>query len=347
MNYKKYIACFLLLISKFVFGGVMDWRMESDIPLTQCNLETVVSFHIFKDSSTQAAYGKESIKLNEQIIKLANKAKNPNLSVGEQLSVEDRIAFDINRERRITISLQQLIESNKLRDIQFLSAMTQVAYHNYRFTDVFDKNDSRYVPQNYIYLLRAMNEKFPYKEWTSASDRSSKCSFNLAIEAFQKEAITKINTLDSEALLIKLQTLAKKYNMQSIDFSKFSKSDKEYFDKLQATEINPLNKATNLADDIENIKLMSNASDLIYKSLQDDLNYSGGNSNNYGQNLKKIMASKETSERMKYALNIWEVISTDNPSEQAKRQKEAADYATKVGKESVEKIKKYKDSKPH
>lgn len=335
----------MICLSNLAYGGVTDWKSESDIPLNQCNLQTVVSFHIFYDSKIQSLYAKESLKLNDEVMGLASKAKNPNLSVGEQLSVEDRIAFDVNRERRITISLQQLIESNKLRDVEFLERLTQVAYQNYRFDEIYDKKDSNYAYQNYVYLLRAMDEKYPNKSDSFSKTPTDKCSFNLAIEPFQNEAIAQLNTIDADALLSKLKALAKRNRMESIEYAKLSKADKDYYDKLNTNELLPLQKARQLADDIENLKSLSNASDIIYKSLQDDLNYSGGNSKNYGQSLKKIKVSKETSERMKYLLSMWEVIATNYPSENEKRDKEMADYATKVGNESIEKIKKYKESK--
>ena len=345
MKLIKYLILTLLCLSNLAFGGVTDWKSESDIPLNQCNLQTVVSFHMYNNSRIQALYAKETIKLVDEVTALANKAKNPNLSVGEQLSVEDRIAFDVNKERRITISLQRLIESNKLRDVEFLEKLTKVAYQNYRFDEIYDKKDSNYAYQNYVYLLRAMDEKYPNKSDSFSKTPTDKCSFNLAIEPFQNEAIAKLNTINVDALLSKLKALAQKNRMESIEYAKLSKADKDYYDKLNTNELLPLKKAKQLADDIEDLKSLSNASDIIYKSLKDDLNYSGGNSKNYGQSLKNIQVSKETSERMKYLLSMWEIIATNYPSEHQKQTKEMADYATKVGDESIEKIKKYKESK--
>jgi hypothetical protein len=152
------------------------------------------------------------------------------------------------------------------------------------------------------------------------------------LDKFELEGINKIDSIAASPAQRQLQELTKKYNLERIDVSKLSESDKIYYQQIEDIYITPLLKAYKLVDDIENIKLLSIASDIVYKSLKDDLNFSGGNSNSYGENLKRIKSSKDISERMKVALDVLEIVDKNYPSEISKQQAELAKYALEAQK---------------
>lgn len=306
----------------------------SDIPIAKCDLANIVGLTFINATHNVATYSNQATPLLNEQIKLAEKAKIPSKSLDEQLSEKDKIAFEIIRQRLITINLQKLIESNKSRDFNFFEKLTKLAYQNYRFGEVYDKNDSNYPIQMYINYLREMSKKFPIDYDKVKLLQEQQCSLNYALDKFEQEGINKIDSIVASPALRQLQELKKKYNLERIDASKLSESDKIYYQQIEDSYIIPLLKAYKLVDDIENIKLLSIASDIVYQSLKDDLNFSGGNSNSYGENLKRIKSGQDISEKMKVALDVLEIVDKNYPSAIAKQQAELAKYASEAQKKN-------------
>ena len=186
----------------------------------------------------------------------------------------------------------------------------------------------------YINYLREMSKKFPIDYDKVKLLQEQQCSLNYALDKFEQEGINKIDSIVASPALRQLQELKKKYNLERIDASKLSESDKIYYQQIEDSYIIPLLKAYKLVDDIENIKLLSIASDIVYQSLKDDLNFSGGNSNSYGENLKRIKSGQDISEKMKVALDVLEIVDKNYPSAIAKQQAELAKYASEAQKKN-------------
>ena len=121
------LGLMLLISSNHSLGNMTDWKSVADIPIDQCDLQNLIAFYDYRNIQIQGNYARQSVPLHNETIKLAGKANNSKNPLGEQLSVKDRIAFDVNRQRLITISLQQLIESNKVRDVYFLEKLTKIS----------------------------------------------------------------------------------------------------------------------------------------------------------------------------------------------------------------------------
>ena len=126
----------------------VDWRIESDIPIEQCDIKTISFFYAFNNTRKQAEYAKARIPLIDEQLKLIEKLPNKNQQVGEQFNKEQYSKFNQNREKQISISLQTLLESNRTRDIEVIEHILQIADKNYRFnTEILDKKHSDYIFQ--------------------------------------------------------------------------------------------------------------------------------------------------------------------------------------------------------
>jgi hypothetical protein len=304
-----------------------EWRKEADIPLNKCNLETIVSFYILNNSRIQAEFATATTPLLDEQRKLVDKVPNKNKSVGEQFNKEDFSKFNANREKMMSINLKQLIESNRLRDIEMMEKMTQVADRNYRFSTELDEKNSEYIYQLALYGLRVYDEMNPNK---SVEIDTKNCSFDLALSKIQDEPSKVMNSINVDDLFRKMQNLASRNSMKKIDRTKLSSTDKKEYDKLME-EYRPFDRAATFYKDLNNIGLMNKSSLVIYDSLRKDFELYGS-SNDYGKTLKGIKIKKLVDERTLKTIDLIENLSTKIPSEMSKSLASRADYVKSLDK---------------
>jgi hypothetical protein len=298
-----------------------EWRKEADIPLNKCNLETIVGFYLINNSRIQAEFATATIPLLNEQRKLVDKVPNKNKSVGEQFNKEDFSKFNAIREKMMSINLKQLTESNRLRDMEMMEKMTQVADRNYRFSTELDEKNSEYIYQLALYGLRVYDDMNPYK---SVEIDTKNCSFDLAIATLQDEPSKVMNSINVDELFRKMQSLANRNNMKKIDRTKLSTIDKKEYDKLME-EYRPFDRSATFYKDLNNIGLMNKSSVVIYDSLRRDFDIYGS-SNDYGKTLKNLKIKKLVDERTLQTIELIENLSMKIPSEMSKSLASRADY---------------------
>jgi hypothetical protein len=106
------ICCFQFLPTAYA-SELTDWKIESDIPLEKCDLQTVVNFYFMSNVKKQSEFASVSMALNQETKKLIENLPSKTKSVGEQFTKEQYSKFNENRNSKITVSLKMLLESNR------------------------------------------------------------------------------------------------------------------------------------------------------------------------------------------------------------------------------------------
>jgi hypothetical protein len=304
-----------------------------EIPIAECSIQKIQNQQILISTKKISEYSKYKINLTNELIELTKNAKDNKRSVGEQFKQDQLLAFERNRNAQIVISLRQLIEGDRERDIGEIKKLLEIADRVYRFGDIYDKKDSAYNGYLKIITLRNYYEKTNLeanKNWDDSYKEI--CSVSYALNTMTVEPIKLIDSLEIEKLGEKVKEMLIKYNLQTIDRSKFTDEDKRIFDSLYASKLEKYSTTINYLKDLQNLKLLDVVSRMKYKTLKEDLDLSGGDSRQYGERLKKIFSDPKVNPKLSYSYAMLNLIEKENPSYIAKQQQDTAIYIKSISK---------------
>jgi len=276
----------------------------------------------------QSEFASVSMALNQETKKLIENLPSKTKSVGEQFTKEQYSKFNENRNSKITVSLKMLLESNRARDVEALDSMVQVADRNFRFnTEIYDKKNTEYIHQETLKTLRALEAYLPIQELPKIEEKQ--CSLNLALTKIQEEPMKKVMSSETDKNLQAMKDFVALHGGKQIDRTKLSNKDKKYFDEL-SEKVDPLKRAMQYYEDMNNLILFNQTSMQIYKSGKRDFElYGDGDS--YGKTLKEIKANKETDKRNLLTITLIENFDKVLPSQYSQQMKKLAEYAKSVG----------------
>jgi hypothetical protein len=306
---------FPLSFAVFVTSAAAAGLPESinTIPLAECNLRSIRGVIHHENMNRQAQMAGRMIPLLEEMEAIAAKAPKSNVSVGEQLSRDDSSRFAEIRQKMISISGLKLIESNRVRDFESVIHLTETADRNYRWQTEVPESSPERVYQDTIFVMRAVIPKRKLFEPTI----SGACSTDLALNMIESEALTQANNSDVESASRTLTRMAAKYNMKQIERDKLSEADRVVYDKIDADVIKPIQRANQLFNDIENIKLVAKAAGLIYETGKQDLASGGGDYANVGATIAQRAKNNELDPLLAVAITMVREIGEKVPSDQA------------------------------
>lgn len=286
----KYVLCAVLAAATQCPVFALD-PVES-IPLAKCDVKTIVwQLHAI-DIEVQgrlAVAGQEHLR---EIEAVSAKATKPNAPVGDQLSRPDILRFEQARQRLISNGMRGLIESRRDRDADVINQLVQVADKNYRYETEVPPGHSDYIFQEILNMFRAAQQLSP-RSPVIRTPLTARCSFDLALYSVEVEGVDRINKTDMTPLNAMLRDFQARYKMDKIDRGRLSPADKSTYDEIVQTLINPYRRAERFVDDLENIRILTNASQLVYESDKSDLEFSGGDGSKVGKTVSEIVAKEK------------------------------------------------------
>jgi hypothetical protein len=303
----------------FAWSGAFAGTDEvSRIAVRDCTLQAVHGAELMRDTQRQGDLAAQQLPLLNTLEALANKAPIPDKPVSEQLSIRDNVKFAETRQRLLSIGALQLIESDRLRDVEAVVHMVRIADENYRW-DRRPSEGSDAVYQMGLDVLRAV---LPHVSANAKFDLES-CSLAAAIQKIENESISRLAAMDIGPAVATLERLATAYNMKPIDRTKLSQSDKESFDS--AMRIGRLGMAERTyGEDLERLQLVARAILLSNDSSLRDLADSGGDLGQIGAGIKRLIADKRLDEKTIAALGTLQLIGQKIPSAKSKQISELA-----------------------
>ena len=298
-------------------------------PVDRCDLATVGMQVHAADIEVRARLASTQIENLNEIKKLSNKATRPGISVGAQLSTEDNVLFDQARQRLITSQMRGVIESRRARDADVILGMVEVADKNYRYQSEVPEGHSDFLYQESLNLLRGAEAISPRNpDIRDPVDRS--CSFDLALYQVEREGIDRILQTDLSSVTELLHGFQAKYGMTKIDRARLSDSDKARYDDVMQRLVRPYERVVRFVGDLENIRILAKASELIYESDKADLDLAAGDVSKVGKSIDEYVQKTQDLLMLTALTLLRKKIDAERPSEamvQLKRQVEVVDEA--------------------
>jgi hypothetical protein len=210
-----------------------------------------------------------------------------------------------------------LSESRRARDAKVINKLAQMADRMYRYDEQLSADHSDYPYQAIIELGRLVNDG-NFSEVTQG--KFDHCSYDVAIYGLQSGVLALVNGMSGviEQSSKSLKSIAAKYKTKKIDPAALSPADKKAY-QLAIAVVMPAVKGQQYLTDLEFIKLMAAASELIYTSDLYDMNVSGGVFSVVGTSISAKIESKEVDQKFAASIGIWrQGIDKKFPSEKFK-----------------------------
>jgi hypothetical protein len=266
----------------------------------------------FESIEKAALIAEQALPVIEQLKQITNKAKTSDKPLKDQLPTEDVIEFAELSERMKTMTLAQLIESRRQRDLMVIEQMVMMADREYRWKDHPSENDGQaFTIYSALQLLKLSIEK----NNITVPDGES-CILDYALHMIEKEGIEKLAAIKGVLSVgSSIQAILDKYGMEKLDRSRLSKADLDKINELETNVLQPAERLRSFIKDLENIKLMARASEIMYEANKQDIAFGGGNIDAIGMTIQKKSIDKEFDEDMQLTIGLWTMINDKIPSQ--------------------------------
>jgi len=302
---QKALCILLLILSPAVFADDIEAGINS-LPLDQCKLQRVINILTVDSAKRAAKIAKSTLPTIQSIVTITGQAKIPNEPLATQLSPTNNWEFGNATQRLTTEELVMLIESMYQRDLNVIENLIRVDDEYYRWNKIPNQND----PDAIYFLISVVLEQ-RFKTQSKLTVPKDICSLNYAISDIEAEQVNKLNQLNVDAAIQRLQEIKNKYQ----DISQINTEDKSEVRNLLINVIEPAKKISSYIQDIENIKRMANISKIMYESYMTDILYSGGNINSLGKTLDDKVNNGNLDKDDDYMIRLWIYIDDKIPSQ--------------------------------
>lgn len=284
---------------------------SDDVSSDNCKLRDVIARMQFESIEKAATIAEQTLPVLDQLKQIGSKAKDSDKLLRDQLSTEDIIKFTELRERLKTTQLAQLIESRRQRDLTVIEKMTMIADKDYRWNEQPKENDPDFIIYSYLQLLR-----FTVKNNDIRVPTIQSCTLDYALHLIENEAIEKLNAIKGlDSVTASIQSILDKYGMKKLDRSRLSKVDLEKINELENNILNPAERHKLFIEDLEHIKLMAKASEIMYDANKQDIAFGGGDVDTIGKTIQRKFKTMEFDEDTQLAIGLWTMINEKIPSQ--------------------------------
>jgi len=241
----------------------------SKLSFDECKFQTV-KFQLWMTAlHNQVEIGKNLTKVLDEFQRIVEKAPNSNQPVGEQLNPQDLSRFGELRNQNIRLSEVSLIESKRMRDLDFIETAIEVTDKIYNFKKFPQNNRDKLV-------LMLLNEtiKFNDKNLKETVFSKKECSMEVAIAKLEDQPINQSIKLSANNQAIEvlnyLNYLTKKYGTSHVDISKLNSEELTKFNTYQKSYIQPVTELKEEINVFEMIKAFEKASEIMYTARKQD-----------------------------------------------------------------------------
>jgi hypothetical protein len=307
----KYFAILLLIIISIVSIVEVPCTGAADLSVEHCEFRHVIARMQFESVEKAAAIAEQALPVLKQLEQITNKATHPDKPIKDQLSTEDIVKFTELRERLKTTQIAQLMESRRQRDLMVIEKMTMIADREYRWNDHPAESDPDFIIYSALQLLR-----FTVKQDDITVPTVQSCTLDYALHLIENEAIEKLNSIKGlDSAISSIKSILAKYGMEKLDRSRLSKADLEKINELENNILNPAERHRSFIKDLENIKLMARASEIMYEANKQDIAFGGGDLDAIGKTIQRKSKNKEFDEDIQLAIGFWTMINKKIPSQ--------------------------------
>ena len=283
-----------------------------DLPERRCTLQEVIGHLQFQSIDRRAAIAEQTLPLLKTVEALNNKGKDPGKPIGEQLSIPDLEIFSRASQRMQTMQLTSLMESRRLRDLKAIERMAILADQEYRWTQTPKDGTDDAVYHAAYQVIKLLSKNLELTE-----PKTKQCTLEFALHKQMLEPTAKLEPLlpqvpDASSFV---KSLNSKYKMDPIDRKRLTASERAKYDDLETNLFSVFRKNYEYMRDIQSIKVMANALELMHQASLQDIAIGGGSFDAVGKTIQRNIQNKAYDESTQLAMGMWTKINEKIPSQ--------------------------------
>jgi hypothetical protein len=283
-----------------------------DLPERRCTLQEVIGHLQFQSFERRAAIAEQTLPLLKTVEALNNKAKDPKKPIGEQLSIPDLEKFSRASQQMQTMQLTSLMESRRLRDLKAIERMAILADQEYRWTQTPKDGTDDAAYHSAYQVIKLVSKNLELSE-----PKTKQCTLEFALHKQMLEPTVKLEPLLPQlpAASSFVKSLNSKYKMDPIDRKKLTASDRAKYDDLETNLFSVFRKNYEYMKDIESIKVLASALELMHQASMQDIAIGGGSFDVVGKTIQRNIQNKAYDESTQLAMGMWTKINERIPSQ--------------------------------
>lgn len=283
-----------------------------DLPESRCNLREAVAALHFQSVERRAAIAEQMLPVVDNLKAVTEKVKDNNRPVGDQLSTADVDKFSRYSQQIQTMQLSSLIESRRLWDLSAIETMAMLADQEYRWSKTPKENTDDAIYHASYQVIKLISSKLEVTE-----PKTKQCTLEYALHKLAQEPISKLEPLLPQvpAASSYYKSLTTKYKTDPIDRKKLTTAERVKYDEYENNVFSIFRKNYSYVKDIQSIKVMANALELMYQANMQDIALSGGSIDAIGKTIQRNIQKNAYDEPTQLALGMWTKINEKIPSE--------------------------------
>lgn len=285
--------------------------------MADCTVPNVVMDESYEADHRVADLAATTLPLLNKMKALAAKAPDPKRSVGEQLSREDNEQFGEIRSRLIALQWHRAIESRYSKHLELIERMTESVDTTYRWGREPDEKSPEFaadITPSILQDVSPINAFNPPKE--------NHCTLVWALHLQEQPSIASLSAPEVDTAAAQVNQLRQKYHVDHLNRDALSPDDQQIFDEAQTTIVRLQREAAH-AQQIEQIKMLAEASDMIYDASMKDFDQSGGDPTSSIDTLQQMKKDGKLSAQMAARIGVWSKLDEKYPSSEAIEMKDA------------------------
>jgi hypothetical protein len=285
--------------------------------MVDCTVPNVVMDESYEADHRISDLAATTMPLLDKMRALAAKAPDPKRSMGDQLSGKDNEQFGELRSRLITLQWHRLIESRYSKHLELIEKMTESVDTTYRWGREPDEKSPDFMANVTPSILQQVS---PINTFTQPKE--DHCTLVWALHLQEQPSIAALSAPEVDTAAAQVNQLRQKYHVDHLDRNALSPGDQHIFDEAQTTIVRMQREAAH-AQQIEQIKSLVAASDLIYDASMKDFDQSAGDPDSSIDTIQQMKKDGKLSAQMAARINVWSKLDEKYPSSEAVGMEEA------------------------
>lgn len=304
-----------LFLALSVFATNAFAKIDTDItklPFEKCDWEQVYVMEDMKAVDLQDGSGDSTKKLNEELRKIASKAPDDKKPLADQLSANELTKLNEIIQRLDSINAGFRLEGRRIRDLELLDNLYQIIENDYNgLKQITDKNDPKYL---YQALVETFPATFPDVDTKKIviPPKYPACTVDVALWRLEAKANNRIGHIATKDEAIQyqkaVQDMVERYHVKDLGEANLSPEDKKTLDDIIKNFVKPMNHEYLYIREIEVLRTIEAASEMIYLTGKQDLQNSGGDGSKIGTIIDDKVKANDIDPRTKNAIGFIRLI---------------------------------------
>jgi len=283
-------------------------------PARACSIEEVSDQILSASIKRAGELAEQKIILVGRFRAIANRAKDPDKPLSQQLSQADQAEFAQVQQRYQAVELQHFLESNYARDNSVIKTFYEVAQSSYLGAPVPKEGEENFLPYAFLAVMKAAADQL------ITVPGSKTCTMEFAIHEVENESFERLNHLPMADAQKDLKGLLDRNHVTKLDREQLGASDRAIYDRIQRTVYAPAAREESFIVDLESLKLLARSAALKFDLGRKDAIDSGGDINAVG----KSVGALNLDARGRMGFNMLDKIAEKYPSDWLKQQQRSA-----------------------